>query len=488
MIQEAVIAAFVLVTLERAIGHDVPTWAPVGGRAWVMCITPFLVLAVMAQVWSWLALRNLNRGRVIAALSLERFLLVVRGLGLAAHAVNCIVLGWPTLVRSAIGDQVALDEFVAASPPLLLVVGSWWWFYPLERRLRESVLARQLHEGTPVTPWPSRWSYVVFWARQSLLPVVVPIVLIAFWSEAVDAGWKAFGGNADESPGYLDVIRFVGVLAMIVVGPVLLRRVWQTERLADSPLRERLAEVCRRNGVRVREILLWRTGGTMHNAAVLGLISPARYILVTDAMLENLATPYLEAVAAHEVGHIRKKHLLWLGLATFAAVLAVGAATSWASFRATWWLHDHWTMSEEELGHARNVLDGVSVIVTLLAALIWFGWVSRRFEWQADAFAAADLARADGSADVVTQEAASRVSEALGLVAAYNGVAPSRFMWRHGSIRTRQSKLLSLGGRAAAAMPIDRIVGRIKFATIASFVGFAGLAAYEYLMHMKELP
>jgi hypothetical protein len=126
-------------------------------------------------------------------------------------------------------------------------------------------------------------------------------------------------------------------------------------------------------------------------------------------------------------------------------------------------------------------LDGAAVTATLAGSLLWFGWVSRRFEWQADAFAAGDLARAGGEAESgrVTAEAAGRVMEALGLVAAYNGLAPTRFMWRHGSIRTRQRRLRELVGVPMAGLPIDREVARIKAVTVLGLVAAACIVVVE---------
>jgi STE24 endopeptidase len=386
-------------------------------------------------------------------------------------------LGWPALVRAAVGDLLALDEWIATLPPMLLVVGGWWWFHPIERRLRDATIARTLHtpESPPLRAFPSRPAYVWFWLRQSLLPILVPIAIISLWSDAAE---RLLSPHAPQ--GWVLAAQAAGVLLVLVMGPLLLRRVWNTHRLPESSIRALLAAVADRSRVRVREFLLWRTGGTIHNAAVLGFFAPARYILVTDAIIESMPAPLLEAVAAHEVGHVRRRHLLWLGLSTLAAILLAGLATGWLAWVSLLWAADRFALTEETGPPVRAALEALSVLMTLAAGLLWFGWVSRRFERQADAYAAQDLSRAAASGSI-TPEAADRVSEALGLVAGLNGIAPTRFMWRHGSIRARQRHVLRLSGRPIDALPIDATVRRLKVLTTLALAVAVSFLVYDSL-------
>jgi len=57
---------------------------------------------------------------------------------------------------------------------------------------------------------------------------------------------------------------------VFLFAPEILRRVLRTERLGNSPLRRRLDDLCRRTGIRYRDILLWKTDHNMGNAAVMG--------------------------------------------------------------------------------------------------------------------------------------------------------------------------------------------------------------------------
>src|SRR5829696_9781819 len=98
---------------------------------------------------------------------------------------------------------------------------------------------------------------------------------------------------------------------VFLLAPELLRRVLQTQSLPDSPLRRRLERLCERVGMRYRDILLWRTQNNMGNAAVMGILPPVRYILLSDLLLERMDDEQIEAVFAHEVGHVVHRHMSW---------------------------------------------------------------------------------------------------------------------------------------------------------------------------------
>jgi hypothetical protein len=96
-----------------------------------------------------------------------------------------------------------------------------------------------------------------------------------------------------------------------------------------------------------------------------------------------------------------------------------------------------------------------------------FGWVCRRFERQADTFAAQHLSGLGTESQAqasITPESVDAMRSALQTIANLNTVDPSRHSWRHGSIRWRQRYLQSIIGRPLLHLPIDRLVGRLKLA------------------------
>lgn len=132
----------------------------------------------------------------------------------------------------------------------------------------------------------------------------------------------------------------------------------------------------------------------------------------------------------------------------------------------------------------------VGVGASVLGAVLTLGFVSRRFELQADAFAVADLSRhpeplsaddAGGAAvvpiasDAVTAESVAAMNAALGAVSELNGVPRNRFTWRHGTIAWRQEHLESLVGTRLEALPIDATVRWIKWGTLVAVALAVGL-------------
>jgi Zn-dependent protease with chaperone function len=427
----------------------------------------------LAQLLIWRQGKRLNRGQYRALERADRILTFSRVLGFLLHAFAVVGLGWLEAVRDGVGNLVLLDELLAAAPYLAMVVMGWWSMAPLERALREAVLVRKLDRGEPVHPIPSRAGFVLGAARHQLAMVLAPLLLIMTWREVVE-----LAARRGLLPGWLplDALDFGGVIVAMVLMPLLLRRLWDTVALGPGPLRDSLVEMCRAHGVRVRELLLWRTHGMMMNGAVMGLIGPARYVMLTDALVDTLPPDQLRAVMAHELGHIRRWHMPWLfaaaglsfGIGVVGAGLGVGLLERYRP-----------GLPDSEAGQV------LTLVLGLLAAVVAFGFVSRRFEWQADAFAVQHLSghrpRRPGPAGVVvTPEAVRAMSGALEAVAVLNHIPRERFGWRHGSIAARQRRLERLVGRRADRLRADREALVVKLVTGAALaavvvVSVAGL-------------
>jgi STE24 endopeptidase len=239
--------------------------------------------------------------------------------------------------------------------------------------------------------------------------------------------------------------------------------------------------------VKVREILLWRTSGSMINAAVMGLLGRLRYVLITDALLETMPLDQVRAVMAHEVGHVRKHHMSWMVI-TLIGVLVLTAAMIELPLMA---LDGMGLLPMRAVGEWGIAL---MLIVQLAAVLLIFGWISRRFERQADTFAVEHLSAtmdqmSNNSSNPLTQdevnhnphdrpaasvanippdqihpEAVATMCSALQTVAEMNAVEPNRPSWRHGSIAWRQTYLHSIIGEPIGTLPIDSTIRRIKIA------------------------
>jgi len=451
-----------------------------------------LVLGPKLVVAAWV----LGRGRVAAirlggprtdrALRWFNRSAVMLPLAAAALFAADLALGLLPRVRDLVGNPVLLDELIVWAPTLLLLLVGHAARYPVERRLRESELIRRADRGLPIHPVPGPAAWVAARARQDLGLLLLPLILLMGWGEAVvqltDAG--TFGSDWGPTLGLC--LGPAGALGVLVVAPLVLRHALDTVPLPPGLLRDQLLAQCADHGVRVRELLLWHTHGTTLNAAVTGLIPRVRYILLTDALVEELPPPHLHAVMEHELNHVRHRHLPTLLLVAAALLVAVAAGGEAAAQTAA-----------PLLPGGRSVwLDGALAALGLGLWAAAFGWASRRIERQADtpraaphgfdphrgsgphveepvdddAIAAA-LDPAPDAPRIFTAGQVFPMLAALGQVAARAHLDPARFSWRHGSIAWRQAYLRNLIGTPVENADIHRVVRRMRVAAVLLLAG-----------------
>ncbi len=382
-----------------------------------------------------------------AVMAADRLARVARRALLVHFGAIVLLAGWLEVVRRAIGDFPLLDEIVAMAPPIAGLLGVWWAYYPIERRVRDASLLRRLDLGRTVVSTPGRARYVLTQARLHLLWLLLPILLILGAAETIEAA----SARWEWSRWVTDSATLAVVAAVVVAAPLLAHLVLEVEPIPPGPVRDDLLGVCSIHRVRVRDLLLWKTHGSMINAAVMGLVGRLRYVLLTDSLLESMTRSHVEAVMAHEIGHVRSRHMPWL-LAALLAAIAVAWAPLLAFDASRFDLEPLW------LRGAATAL----VAAAALGVIGLFGWVSRRFERQADAFAARHLSRCGDPPGAITAEAVATIGGALDTICRLSAVDPHRRSWRHGSIAWRRAYLESIVGRPCNELPIDRQVGWIK--------------------------
>lgn len=476
------IILMLLVTLGRERGLNLgDSWALHGWEAVLMAVGPTLVLVLAAWLVTALAIRRVDRtGDLRSLRAAEAAADLVPWLALANHAIACLVFNWVGTVRGFIGgDLVLIDEIIAVTPPLGALAASWWIHFPVVRRIRAAILLRRFDEGGSIHPLPTRRGFVLLQFRLHVLLVLAPVLLIIGLGEVVDQFVPidpATGGNLHLNEG----ASLLAALGVLLIAPLLVRRLLTVKPLPPGETRDDLLAVCAGHGVRVRDVLLWQTHGTMINGAVMGFIGPLRYVLLTDALLESLRREQVLAVMAHEIGHVRRRHMPWLALGMFACLLAPMVLLEFGIIGLA-------RLRPVDFPGLEDVLDGISLAVGLAAAFTLFGWISRRFERQADTFAVQHLAgvrtarsavnKGDhasaappSSEPIITTHAAGVMQSALEQVARLNAMNPRRRSWRHGSIRSRQRYLATLIGLPALHLPIDAQVRWTKRLTLAAFL------------------
>lgn len=401
----------------------------------------------------------------------HRAMAFLRAALLAHFAALIFLTDWPALfaipqypAAQILGDLLALGPFVVG---LFL---TWLLSYPLEKLLRADELESGSEpDAAPSRPWGRR-AYMDFQVRHHFLVVAAPMTLILFAANLC-RGYKA---RINAFVGWdfaADILLGVMAAGVFVFAPALLRRIWRTAPLEPGLIRDRLEAISRRIGLRFREILVWRSDGLMINAAVMGLIPRCRYVMLSDGLLASMNAQQIEAVFGHEVGHLRHRHIPF-----FLLFALVGWFAAVGVMEGTRWLADAGSESS-------TTPAGTVQAVGLLAAVIFwgtgFGWLSRRFERQADLFGAQCVAppphecrlpcsvhlddhhpSADGPRVCMT--GVSVFASALDRVAALNGIPHDEHSWRHPSIGSRMNFLRSLAGDPQRARRFDRQIRRAK--------------------------
>ncbi|HRX86737.1 MAG TPA: M48 family metallopeptidase [Phycisphaerae bacterium] len=462
----------------------------------IVWATP-LVLAVAGQFLASIARARLAKpGGASAGMSVfHRGLLVLRLAALGALAGHLLLTTWPQILGHALAQVPVihwipgLTQLGITVPYLLSLAALWWVLYPLEQFGRES---------PPARPRTSRWRYVVFNFRHQVLIVALPlgIIVVAY---AATRDYRAALVSATGSKWAPEALLGAVAVAIFIFSPVLLRRVWATSRLPDGPLRTKLLNLCDRIHLNVREILVWHSDGMMVNAAVMGLFPRVRYILLSDTLLTAMTDEEIEAVFGHEAGHVRHRHIpYFLLFALISMLVAAGVIELLAR-------------TCRGPGAAFPLSDDVIQMLGIASVIpIWgigFGWVSRRFERQADVFGAACASPpANGTAcripctvhdgpppataAALCATGAQIFVNALFKVALLNGIPVAERSWRHSSIAARMRFLTALGGDPMMARRFGRCVRGIKLALVLLAAGgltLAGLYLWQNPGYRREI-
>ena len=396
---------------------------------------------------------------------------------LVLFAGQLTVGGWAGFIclDLGLGGVAVLWEAALILPFIAMLLIKWDGLYAVNHFERGSLVSEQLAEGHATRPIWSKRQYMVFQIRHGLLILLVPLLLIfglrdlAQWAVVV---W--FG----ETEGSLWIIEgvFTGVVVMVfILSPLLLRYIWSTRSLPTGPLRERLESFCRVLKMGYRDILLWDTYSAVANAAVMGVIRPVRFLLLSDALIENMKDEEIEAVFGHEAGHVKHHHILFLvlGIVGFGMVgmallqLVEGVWSNMGAQAAPWsWL----------------VYGSGPIMIVML--MILFGWISRRFEAQADVHAALTVGQLDTASNRqdnfqstkgLSPHGAQVMGSALRRIAVLNGISAVGRSWRHGSISGRIAFLEGLAREDGLLNRFSRKVLVIKAAIVLSVIlGAAG--------------
>jgi STE24 endopeptidase len=185
-------------------------------------------------------------------------------------------------------------------------------------------------------------------------------------------------------------------LVLLVVYPTLIAPLFNTfEPLAEGALKARVQNLMQRCGFAARGLFVMDgSRRSAHANAYFTGLGSAKRVVFFDTLLQRLSPGEVEAVLAHELGHFRHRHVIQRMAGVFGLSLAGLALLGWLAGRPAFYAG---------LGVAPNLAapnDALALLLFMLAlpSFAFFvaplmARVSRRHEFQADAYA---CAQADG--------------------------------------------------------------------------------------------
>jgi Zn-dependent protease with chaperone function len=222
------------------------------------------------------------------------------------------------------------------------------------------------------------------------LPILFPWFLITLLSDLIEL----FAGSGlrnflNQPLGEMTFV-FIFLIVLSIFFPFLIKTWWQCRPLPEGSKQKILLAFCQEMGSPFRQIFLWPAfGGRMLTAGVMGLVRHFRYLLITPALLDLLEPDELVGVVAHEIGHIRKKHLFFYLLFFVGYVLLAVFFSQWISLQVLRY-QDFLDFISSFKGYSDDLFSVVLILPMALGLILYFrflfGFFMRNFERQADLF------------------------------------------------------------------------------------------------------
>ena len=176
-------------------------------------------------------------------------------------------------------------------------------------------------------------------------------------------------------------------------------------------------------------ILYWPIfGGKMITAGVMGLVKKFRYILVTNALLRFLEPEEVDAVIAHEIGHIKKKHLMFY-LIFFIGYMLVSFTSFDLLLYSIFFAEPIYDFIQSTGLNQTTVVSSIFSFSIIVIFVIYFryifGYFMRNFERQADTYV------------FTLFDSAGPLISTLEKIAVTSGQPRDKPNWHHFSIKKR---------------------------------------------------
>jgi len=274
----------------------------------------------------------------------------------------------------------------------------------------------------------SRRSYVLSNISFSI-PVLFPWFLLSGIADIINALPFELPKRFLSTPEG-QVIYFLFFLStVVIIGPAMIQKFWRCKPLESGYVRSRIEKLCRRAGLEYSNILYWPIfGGRMITAGIMGLIKKFRYILITKALVRHLEPEEMDAVIAHEIGHIKKKHLHFYLVFFIGYIFLAYTSFDLLVYFIIYTDPVYRLISSSGINHDTIISAVFSLIIIIIFFIYFryiFGYFMRNFERQADTYVYALF------------PSAKPLISTFKKIAATTGQPPDKPNWHHFSIKER---------------------------------------------------
>src|SRR5881296_3099543 len=214
-------------------------------------------------------------------------------------------------------------------------------------------------------------------------PLLALVLKLIGWTSA---NWWVFAA----------AVVIVFQLFLLLIAPAVIMPLFNKfTPLSKGALRERLFALAQRTDFPTRNIeVMDGSKRSRHSNAFFTGLGRFRKIVLFDTLIAQLTEPELESVLAHEIGHYKKRHVIKMLSVSMAGIVVAFAATAWLARQQ--WFYRAFGFAYQGGPAAAHFVPAILLFAMLAGTIsFWFSpllhvW-SRRFEYEADAFARAAM-------------------------------------------------------------------------------------------------
>jgi len=231
------------------------------------------------------------------------------------------------------------------------------------------------------------WSFTASNLKTNL-PIILPWLILSLLSDLLQTSSQPVIRNFLASPWGEPTLFLVLFLFMAVVFPALIIRLWGCTPLPPGEDRDKIESFCRSQNLAYANIMIWPLfEGRMLTAGVMGLTRRFRYLLITPGLLKAMNQEEIDAVLAHEIGHV-KRHHLHLYILFFAGFLIFAQLGSYPTLYLLLTSNIFYKLVQLSGQSPNDALIFASMAPMMILMLVYFryifGFFMRNFERQAD--------------------------------------------------------------------------------------------------------